>query len=218
MFFFEDIDFSDSMEQGELPKAVNDYTKDVQPPLPKADEKDVESPQTEDDKTEVFESELAKDDDKESELLLSETRIEQPSVAKKDELGDIAPPLENKENFEKVENMPVKDHNLEHSLAEPGSQEQVQSLSGRGDIIDAQSSLAEPGHQEKDEDPAVRSDTIDVQSPLDKPGNSEHVEPTLTGNEDTATAGKLCSFVLYVPVSCSSSISYSLHHNSYFQF
>lgn len=126
------------MEQGELPKAVNGYRKDLEPPLPKADEKDVESPQTGDDKTEVCESPLAKNDDKE------ETGMEQPSVAEKDELDDVEPPLENKGNFEKVENTLVKDHNLEHPLAEPANQEQVQSLTVISNIIDARSPLAKP--------------------------------------------------------------------------
>ena len=174
MFFFEDIAFSNIIEQGELQKAVNDYTKDLEPPLPRADKMDFGPPQTRDDKMEVVETLVAKNDaiealvrnDKEIEPLLSGTELEQPSVTGKNELDDVEPPLEINENFERVENTLAKDHNLEHPLTEPGNQDQ-----------------AEPA--------TVQSDTIAIQSPLAKSDDREHAELPLGRKEDTATAGML---------------------------
>lgn len=195
MFFFEDIDFSNIIGQGELQKAVNDYTKDLEPPLPKADEMNVGPPQTGDDKMEVVETQVAKNDaieplvrnDKETEPLLSETELEQPSVTGKNELDDVEPPLENKENFERVENTLAKDNNLEHPLTEPGNQDQ-----------------AEPA--------TVRRDTIAIQSPLAKSDDREHADLPLGRKEDTATAGMLCIFDIYIRFRSSSSTSYFMIH------
>jgi hypothetical protein len=119
MFSFEEYDFSSSMEQGELPKAVTGYKKVLEPPLPKADEQEADSPQTGDDKMEGVDASLASDDDKEFET-------EQPSVARKDELDDVEP----------------KDHDVEHSLAEPINQRKVEPPTVGSDVIDVESPLA----------------------------------------------------------------------------
>ena len=119
------------MEQGELPKAVTGYKKVLEPPLPKADEQEADSPQTRDDKMEGVDASLASDDDKEFET-------EQPSVARKDELDDVEP----KENLEKVESMLAKDHDVEHSLAEPINQRKVEPPTVGSDVIDVESPLA----------------------------------------------------------------------------
>lgn len=187
------------MEEGELPKAVKDYSKDLEPSLePETGIMDVESPQTGDDKmAEVVvestvtkddkmnqvvvevsplakddnlanaELPLSRDDHKDIEPPLSETEIEQPSVAVNDNKpDDVEPLVEPKENVVEGETTLAKDHNLEHPLAEPGNQEQV-------------------------EPPTARSNSMDVQSQLAKSDNREDVAPPLARTEDTATAGKL---------------------------